>query len=159
MSKIPPKAPKLPAKKFQTSQKAGQTGPLDSGFHHSPVAPEQQISDDPSGNLTPIIPAAPLAHYVFSLLLRPSFASPMVGASLQTAPDLRVKKAPSRQSRSCKVCRARKVKVRETRESSEVLRSRIANGRDGPSRPLPCFTELKVHRSSRTDLDYSAQGL
>ncbi|KAJ5369158.1 uncharacterized protein N7496_008918 [Penicillium cataractarum] len=34
----------------------------------------------------------------------------MVGESRQTAPDSRARKAPSRQSRSCKVCRARKVK-------------------------------------------------
>lgn len=38
----------------------------------------------------------------------------MVGESRPAAPDSRVKKAPSRQSRSCKVCRARKVKVRDT---------------------------------------------
>jgi hypothetical protein len=102
---------KLPSSPPRTSPKAGQTGPLESGFHHSPVSPEQQISDTHTGNLAPLIPAAPLAHDVFSLLLCPSFASPMVGASQHTVPGSRVKKAPSRQSRSCKVCRARKVKV------------------------------------------------
>ncbi|KAJ5641648.1 transcriptional regulator family: Fungal Specific TF [Penicillium lividum] len=34
----------------------------------------------------------------------------MVGESRPSAPDLRVRKAPNRQSRSCKVCRLRKVK-------------------------------------------------
>ncbi len=61
---------------------------------------------------------------------------PMVGESRQAAPDSRVKKALSRQSRSCKVCRARKVKVRETNRRG----AQIADGRDRPG-PLPCFTD------------------
>lgn len=63
---------------------------------------------------------------------------PMVGETRQAAPDSRVKKTPSRQSRSCKVCRARKVKVRR---DTNRRGAQIADGRDRPG-PLPCSTDV-----------------
>lgn len=42
---------------------------------------------------------------------------PMISGTQQFAPDSRVRKGPNRQSRSCKVCRLRKVKVRYPRHS------------------------------------------
>ncbi|KAJ5280467.1 transcriptional regulator family: Fungal Specific TF [Penicillium angulare] len=52
----------------------------------------------------------------------------MVGELYPSAPDSRVRKAPNRQSRSCKVCRSRKVKAEEIknlRTEIRELRARI----------------------------------
>lgn len=69
--------------------------------------PREEISDKSTGNLTRLNPAAPLVTTCFPP--PPPCILPMV-ESPQTA-DSRARKAPSRQSRSCKVCRLRKVKV------------------------------------------------
>ncbi|KAJ6069234.1 hypothetical protein N7499_011121 [Penicillium canescens] len=80
----------------------------------APNAPRaQQISDDQLGNLARLNHAASLAQE-----LRPSQTptlkltrhAPMVGETRRFASDLRVRRAANRQSRSCKVCRLRKVK-------------------------------------------------
>ncbi|KAJ6131347.1 hypothetical protein N7523_001807 [Penicillium sp. IBT 18751x] len=81
---------------------------------------EQEISDVHGGNLARLNPAALLVHDAFP------FSSHDSAMADTRVPDPRSRKQPNRQSRSCKVCRLRKVKV------GTVLRS----PREGPF-PIP----------------------
>lgn len=107
--------------------------------------PPAEISDTHVANLACQNPAAPLVHDArarASSLLLPS--KPIMirdPRDLDSAPDSRPRRAPNRQSRSCKVCRLRKVKVCcayciRVCVCACVLRS-PGSGRDGPFRTAP----------------------
>lgn len=106
------------------------TGPIRSGFHHSPVPSKQQISDTHTGNLAPLIPAAPLVHDVFSLLLCPIFASPWSVNRDKLPPTRepgRLRAASHAPARSAGPARLR----------YETLESKMCSDRDGRDRPFP----------------------
>jgi hypothetical protein len=84
----------------------------------------------PLGNLTRLNPVVPLAQHDTPLLPHSIPCRAMVGDTRQFL-DTRARKAPNRQSRSCKVCRLRKVKVRI------VLRSPSAGPFTHPMRLVP----------------------
>lgn len=120
----------------QIARKAGQTGPpqvwVPPNKTRAPRLPKHQISDTTTGNLAPLIPAAPLVRDVFSLLLRPSFASPWsVNRDNLTREPGRLRAASHAPARSAGPARLRY-------EMRIVLRSRT--GGTVPSAPLPCST-------------------
>ena len=109
-----------------------------------------EISDAHVGNLVLEIPAALLVRDVSFPPLLSIRRFLMVGDTRQVANDSRVRKASNRQSRSCKVCRLRKVKVR----SNNLLRARISDRpwskREGPLfRPYQRPTCLSLQKKKQ----------
>lgn len=115
---------------------------------------EKEISDTHGRNRARQIPAAPLVHDASSLLLPPIRPPPtptMIGDPREPIVSDSRRKPPNRPSRSCKVCRLRKVKVRISISAGSgtgllgrcalVLRSlRGPWSREEPSLPYPALT-------------------
>lgn len=104
-----------PSRSDKTPIRGAQRGssplPKKRPFVKRPTAPSNRSRTPPAEISLVKIPQCRWSQHASSILLCSSGCIPMPGQSRSAAPDSRVRKALNRQSRSCKVCRSRKVKV------------------------------------------------